>query len=472
MTPIVQMYESEPGSPSRTPSVFISHTSPDKTRFVQPFARLLRERGIRVWLDEAEISPGDSLVERIFTSGIGSADAVVVVLSRFSADSRWMPVELDAAFARKVEEGIRILVVRLDDVPIPTALAGLYWVNVDPSVDWSAQFEQVHRALTDRRPGAPGPTAPTGSRRHLLRGIGAAPAAGTVQAPGIGPGASLRWMLTDPSRWIEAYDVVTATTDAAIWRLEQDRPVGDGHGELPGQVKRRLTRYDAITVPLDGALAQCGYFGDPGQPRLWNRPLQRVLRGAAQTAGRADGEVWERLAWYPPLRITYAVGVAAVAGGREGVLPSLLTQQVRTVRDVQPAWRALALHRVLDPDVARAMPGCAGSRDALSIHLRATLRPALAGILTDDEFAETFARYEYLRSLLELHLSNGRCTSLGEFAWSLHTSGSPLAELVASEVDALGPSWPLLQAGAFGGSAHAVRQAQAQLSDRLERRFD
>lgn len=451
MTPALQIQTSDPRS-AAGPLVFVSHTGPDKARFVQPFARRLRERGVRVWLDEGEISPGDSFVERIFTEGIGAADAVVVVLSRFSADSRWMPVELDAAFARKVEDGLRILVVRLDGVPIPTALAGLYWVDVDPSADWSAQFEQVYRALRHRR------------QRASARRSPPAEAATT--------GASLRWMLTDPSRWLEAYDEVTTTTDAAVWRLEQDRPAGDGDGDLPGQVRRRLARYDAITAPLDGALAQCGYLGDPGQPRLWNRPLQRVLRRAAQAAGRADGEVWERLAWYPPLRLTYAVGVAAVAGGREGVLASLLTQQVRAARAVQPAWRALALHRVLDPGIAWAMPGCVGSRNALSIHLRTSLRPVFAGILVGDEFDETFVRYEYLRSLLELHLSDGGLTSLGEFAWSLHSRGSPLAEIVASEVRALGPSWPLLQAGAFAGSPDAVRRAQLQLAERLRRRFD
>jgi hypothetical protein len=214
-----------------------------------------------------------------------------------------------------------------------------------------------------------------------------------------------------------------------------------------------------------------GTFGDPGQPRLWTRPLQRVQRTALPGGLRAGAEVWERLAWYPALRLTYAVGVATAAGGLEGLLFPLLAQPVQTARDLQPAWRALAPHRVVDPDVVRAMPGWTGSRDGLSIHLRATLRPAFAGILDNDEFAEAFERYEYLRSLLEVHLSGGRVTSLGEFAWFVYNRRTSLAERIAAEVEALGPNWPLLRAGAFGGTVPAVRRAQALLGEHLQRRF-
>ena len=444
MTPMVQMSMAGPPSSPPAPVVFVSHTSPDKARFVQPFARRLRERGIRVWLDETEIRPGDSLVRKIFVDGIESADVMVVVLSRFSADSEWMPVELDAAYARKVAGRLRIVTVRLDDVPVPTALAGDYWVSIDPAADWSAQFEQLHRAIVD-------PSARDAVARR---------------------GDDLRWMLADPSRWIEAYDLVTEKTDAALWRLGQSHPEGDGSGDLGGQVQRRLDDYDLVMSELDEALALCGCFGDPEQKRLWSRPLQRVLRTAAHSAAEADGEAWQRLAWYPPLRLSYAVGVAAVAGGREGVLRSLVTQQVPTVRQVRPAWQALALHRVLDPAVAGLIPGCAGSHDALSIHLRRSLRPAFAGILADGEYADTFARFEYLRTLLELDLSDGRLASLGEFAWSLHNHGTALPGLIASEVRALGPSWPLLRAGAFGGDPDAVLRAQSRLHGRVERRFE
>jgi hypothetical protein len=73
---------SESGAAPR--KVFMSHASEDKERFVLPFARRLRARGLDVWVDRWEMLPGDSLVKKIFTEGIGEAEAVIVVLSKHS----------------------------------------------------------------------------------------------------------------------------------------------------------------------------------------------------------------------------------------------------------------------------------------------------------------------------------------------------------------------------------------------------
>ncbi len=66
------------------PKVFVSHASEDKVRFVEEFARKLRNDGIDAWFDKWEMKPGDSLVDKIFEEGIKNADAVIVVLSKIS----------------------------------------------------------------------------------------------------------------------------------------------------------------------------------------------------------------------------------------------------------------------------------------------------------------------------------------------------------------------------------------------------
>src|SRR4051794_20083808 len=53
-------------TPAAPPKVFVSHASEDKQRFVERFAARLRENGVDAWLDEWEMKPGDSLVDRIF----------------------------------------------------------------------------------------------------------------------------------------------------------------------------------------------------------------------------------------------------------------------------------------------------------------------------------------------------------------------------------------------------------------------
>ena len=52
----------------RTPSIFLSHNHRDKP-FVRTLAQDLRAVGAKVWLDEAEIQVGDSIITR-FSSAI------------------------------------------------------------------------------------------------------------------------------------------------------------------------------------------------------------------------------------------------------------------------------------------------------------------------------------------------------------------------------------------------------------------
>ncbi|MCG9963222.1 toll/interleukin-1 receptor domain-containing protein [Shewanella cutis] len=46
------------------PSVFLSHNHKDKA-FVRKLARDIDAHGIKVWIDEAEMKIGDSLVQKI-----------------------------------------------------------------------------------------------------------------------------------------------------------------------------------------------------------------------------------------------------------------------------------------------------------------------------------------------------------------------------------------------------------------------
>lgn len=147
MTPVFRADAADPRRPPIAPHVFLSHATQDKDRFVEPFARRLRDRGVRVWVDHGEIRPGDSLVQRIFGDGIGRADAVIVVLSRHSAASRWMRAEIDAACMRRILDGIRVVAVCLDQVPVPPALGSLLYVDIDPTEDWSPEFERIMWAL-------------------------------------------------------------------------------------------------------------------------------------------------------------------------------------------------------------------------------------------------------------------------------------------------------------------------------------
>jgi len=46
------------------PSIFMPHSSKDKF-FVRQLASRLKMKGVQVWIDEAEINVGESLLEKI-----------------------------------------------------------------------------------------------------------------------------------------------------------------------------------------------------------------------------------------------------------------------------------------------------------------------------------------------------------------------------------------------------------------------
>ncbi len=68
------------------PRVFLSHASEDKADFAEPLGRALASLGISPWLDKWEIRPGDSLVRKLFDEGVHAVDAVIVIVSQYSAD--------------------------------------------------------------------------------------------------------------------------------------------------------------------------------------------------------------------------------------------------------------------------------------------------------------------------------------------------------------------------------------------------
>lgn len=130
-----------------SPKAFISHASEDKDRFVLDFGRALRSQGVDAWLDKWEIAPGDSLVDRIFSEGIATADALLIVLSSISVTKPWVREELDAAVVRRVEDKTRLIPIILDkEVAVPAALRHLLYVSV-PKLGFDGAVAEVVRVL-------------------------------------------------------------------------------------------------------------------------------------------------------------------------------------------------------------------------------------------------------------------------------------------------------------------------------------
>jgi hypothetical protein len=80
--------------------LFICHASEDKDLVVRPLARLLIDRGVRVWLDELELTIGDSLHGRI-ESGLSRSRFGAVVISPAFFAKEWPQKELAGLAARE-----------------------------------------------------------------------------------------------------------------------------------------------------------------------------------------------------------------------------------------------------------------------------------------------------------------------------------------------------------------------------------
>ena len=86
---------------------FLSHASEDKD-FVQPLARELQSRGLRIWYDEFVLSVGNGLA-RSLDQGIMQSERGIVVLSHAYFRKAWTRSELGALLHRDVLEGDIIL---------------------------------------------------------------------------------------------------------------------------------------------------------------------------------------------------------------------------------------------------------------------------------------------------------------------------------------------------------------------------
>jgi hypothetical protein len=63
--------------------VFVSHASEDKPAVARPLTELLQRAGLKVWLDENELTLGDSLSRKI-DEGLARSAFGVVILSKNS----------------------------------------------------------------------------------------------------------------------------------------------------------------------------------------------------------------------------------------------------------------------------------------------------------------------------------------------------------------------------------------------------
>lgn len=127
-------------------SIFLSHSHADK-QFARKLGKDLRKSGYAVWIDEAEINIGDSLIEKI-REGLDQVDYVAAILSSASIASQWVTRELDIASNREIEENrVVVLPLLLEKVELPGFLKGKFYGDFTDPDDYADVFQLLTRKL-------------------------------------------------------------------------------------------------------------------------------------------------------------------------------------------------------------------------------------------------------------------------------------------------------------------------------------
>ncbi len=123
--------------------VFLSHSAKDKV-VVRPLAERLRANGLRVWLDDWEIHPGDSIPEKI-EEGLEHSRVLLLCMSANASGSNWAQLEASTfRFRDPLNKERRFIPLRLDSAPIKGSLAQFFYIRWRPK-----KQEKVYKKLLE-----------------------------------------------------------------------------------------------------------------------------------------------------------------------------------------------------------------------------------------------------------------------------------------------------------------------------------
>jgi len=151
--------------------VFLSHSSKDKA-IVRPLAKRLKADGIRVWFDEWNILPGDSIPAKI-EEGLEFSRVLILCMSANAFGSDWAQLESGTfRFRDPLNKMRRFIPLRLDNAPIKGSLAQYFYI------EWLSSWnEEGYMRLADlcRPTNVVETAAANGSRIQTKNGVGRTP---------------------------------------------------------------------------------------------------------------------------------------------------------------------------------------------------------------------------------------------------------------------------------------------------------
>jgi hypothetical protein len=122
--------------------VFLSHSDKDDP-LVCSIAERLRKDGLKVWLDDWMLKPGDSIPAKI-DEGLEHSRVLVLCMSANAFGSDWSQLEAGTfRFRDPLNIERRFIPLRLDDAPIKGSLAQFAYIDWRPAADREREYTKL-----------------------------------------------------------------------------------------------------------------------------------------------------------------------------------------------------------------------------------------------------------------------------------------------------------------------------------------
>ena len=301
--------------------VFLSHSSKDKA-IVRAVAELLRSDGLRVWLDEWEIKPGDSIPSKV-EAGLEHSRVLVLFMSANAFGSDWAQLEAGTfRFRDPLNKDRRFIPVRLDDAPIPGSLGqflSISWLPQDREEQYAKLLEAcrpLKEHLEGKAPTEPGqPPEKTHRLAYNMARKGeileyAFSSDGTRALTCAENDPSVRLWNVETGRCLRIFKGHMGTVRSVAWSADQRFALSGSEGDVrlwDVKTGRCLHAFEdnngfvqVVALSADGRHALSGPLGgsdDNESVQLWDLKTGRRLR---MLEGHTDS-IWG-LAWSPDQR--------------------------------------------------------------------------------------------------------------------------------------------------------------------------
>jgi hypothetical protein len=126
-------------------TVFLCHATEDKP-MVRSVALGLERYDIKCWLDEAEMKPGDNLLDKI-ENGIKTTDKFCIFLSPNSVKKTWVKRELQQALIKEFKSKDFIIPILLFECEIPAYIEPKIYVDLRNWDSYGFSLESLAQAI-------------------------------------------------------------------------------------------------------------------------------------------------------------------------------------------------------------------------------------------------------------------------------------------------------------------------------------